>query len=63
MFLKYRDIEPSYADEIKLSKKSLIVDSSKLLNKLQTWLDSGIVPILADNKAMLLNHQNIISQT
>ncbi len=53
------DIGPSYVDEIKLGKKSLIVDSSKLLNKLQTWLDSGIVPKLADNKAMstkLLKH-------
>jgi hypothetical protein len=53
------DIGPSYADEIKLGKKSLIVDSSKLLNKLQTWLESGVVPKLADNKAMstkLLKH-------
>lgn len=53
------DIGPSYADEIKLGKKSLIVDSSKLLNKLQTWLESGIVPKLADNQAMstkLLKH-------
>jgi hypothetical protein len=49
------DIGPSYVDEIKLGKKSLIVDSSKLLNKLQTWLDSGIVPKLADNKAMSTN--------
>lgn len=53
------DNGPSYLEEIKLGKKSLIVDSSKLLNKLQTWLASGIVPKLADNKAMstkLLKH-------
>lgn len=53
------DTGPSYVDEIKLGKKSLIVDSSKLQNKLQTWLESGVVPKLADNKAMstkLLKH-------
>jgi hypothetical protein len=53
------DSGPSYLEEIKLGEKSLIVDSSKLLNKLQTWLASGIVPKLADNKAMstkLLKH-------
>lgn len=53
------DIGPSYVDEIKLGQKSLIVDSSKLLNKLQTWLESGIVPKLANDKGMstkLLKH-------
>lgn len=53
------DIGPSYVDEIKQGKKSLIIDSSKLLTKLQKWLESGITPKLADSKAMstkLLKH-------
>lgn len=53
------DMGPIYVDEIKLGKKSLILDSSKLLKKLNIWLESDLAPKSVVNKGMstkLLKH-------
>jgi|GEM_PF-2241672 len=53
------DLGPMYVDEIRPSEQTLIIDNSKLLNKLKIWLESDVAPKSAENNGMsttLLKH-------